>query len=97
MERATNFRILTKRTVGIALLSAVMLAGCIADEVEDNGICNFGGPSTHCTPDAAHNRLNYEPRTGGRGTVHQTPGSDSDPVDLWVFKSRQYQVRRTST
>jgi hypothetical protein len=73
---------------GIALLCAFAIAGCLVDEVEDNGSCNFGGPSTACIPDATHNRLNYPAITGGRGSVHQTLGADSDPVDLWVFNSK---------
>src|SRR5262249_23006383 len=88
MERGTRFSGVTKRTAGIAVLSAILIAGRVFNEVEDNGTCTFGGPSTACTPDAVHNRCNYRlPDTGGRGTVHSTLGSDSDPVDLWVYKS----------
>lgn len=86
----TSSAVVRKRRVaigGVALL-AFVIAGCLANEVEDNGSCNFGGPSTACIPDATHNRWEYSPNiTGGRGSVHQTLDSDSDYVDLWVFKS----------
>src|SRR5262245_52039878 len=71
----------------LALLTAFVIAGCIVGEVEDNGTCNFGGPSTSCIPDATHNRWDYPAKTGGKGSIHQTLDPDSDYVDLWVFKS----------